>query len=237
MYYVYELVDPRNGKVFYVGKGSKSRATDHQRYVVTENKEYKEQNPKRFNKIASILRCGLSVEVRIVQRFDNEDEAYTFEEQRVEHYGLANLCNLMKGGKAGPVLFGEKNPMFGKQRPDYSNILKQRNSENNPAKRPEVREKMRNSWNADRRKRFGHEVSERMRGQSNPAHQSGVRQKMSERMRTHHPSAKITADQVREIRRKHLEENISQQDLAVEYGLSKSAVCNIINRKRWGHVQ
>ena len=38
-YYVYELIDPRNGEVFYVGKGSGKRAYKHERAVMNGNRE------------------------------------------------------------------------------------------------------------------------------------------------------------------------------------------------------
>ncbi len=51
-----------------------------------------------------------------------------------------------------------------------------------------------------------------------------------------HPRAKLTALQVRDIRRRYASEGITHQALANEYGLDKSTIGDIIRRKRWRHL-
>jgi len=47
------------------------------------------------------------------------------------------------------------------------------------------------------------------------------------------PSAKITVQQVEEIRRRYEQENITQKALSKEYGISQAMVHNIVNHKNW----
>jgi len=121
-YYVYELTDPRDGSIFYVGKGSGRRIHIHALSVKRQDSRYKRHNPKLFNKISSILSDGETVVEMIVRRFHDEDEAYVFETRRILDIGLNNLCNILPGGKGGP------------------------SGDDNPSKRPEFREFMRSLW-------------------------------------------------------------------------------------------
>ncbi len=47
---------------------------------------------------------------------------------------------------------------------------------------------------------------------------------------------KLTADDVREIRRRYVEGGISYRGLAREYGVRNPTISNIINRKRWKDI-
>lgn len=51
-----------------------------------------------------------------------------------------------------------------------------------------------------------------------------------------HPMRKIDEGAVREIRQRH-SDGARQCDLAVEFGLHRATVCEIVNRRKWGHVQ
>lgn len=90
-YYVYELVDPRDLTVFYVGKGSGDRILGHEleakRGVV---------GPK-CDLIRDIWNAGLKVERRYVRRFKAEAEALAFEQGRIAGYGLGSLTNRNHG--------------------------------------------------------------------------------------------------------------------------------------------
>lgn len=48
--------------------------------------------------------------------------------------------------------------------------------------------------------------------------------------------AKLTANQVLEIRRKYKAGGTSQRKLGVEYGVSHHTIADIISRKNWGHL-
>lgn len=49
-------------------------------------------------------------------------------------------------------------------------------------------------------------------------------------------TARLTADQVREIRRRYAAGGISQTALADEYGVTQTQVSQIVSRKSWRHV-
>lgn len=52
----------------------------------------------------------------------------------------------------------------------------------------------------------------------------------------HHKLAKLTADDVREMRRRYAPGKITMQALADEYGVSLGRVHEIIKRGGWPHV-
>lgn len=96
-YYVYELIDPRNDTVFYVGKGQLDRMYDH------ESQVKRGLVPNRSNvylgyKIKKILITGLQIKYNKVLITENEQEAYNKERDLIETIGLKNLCNVSPGG-------------------------------------------------------------------------------------------------------------------------------------------
>jgi hypothetical protein len=99
-YYVYELIDPRTGAVFYVGKGQWSRIDAHEREARQGKKSRKCQT------ISEIWDAGLSVKKRIVCRFKTDVEAFEFEAKHVAAVGRENLTNMRDGGMGGRVKFG-----------------------------------------------------------------------------------------------------------------------------------
>ena len=51
-----------------------------------------------------------------------------------------------------------------------------------------------------------------------------------------HPRAKITEDDVREIRNKYANGGITHRQLALEYGVDRSSISSIISRKNWSYI-
>lgn len=86
-WYVYELVDPRDGKVFYVGKGCNNRVHNH------EKEAKRGIDSHKCRKIRSIWSDGLSVLKNKVAYFNDEQFAYVVEADRIAEYGLKNLTN------------------------------------------------------------------------------------------------------------------------------------------------
>ncbi len=52
-----------------------------------------------------------------------------------------------------------------------------------------------------------------------------------------HASTKLTDADIREIRRRYAVDDVSQQDLADEFPVSRSAIGYIVRHKKWRHVQ
>jgi len=97
MYYVYELIDPRVNIPFYLGKGKGKRVYFH----LSEKSRAKSDNFKKFDKIKKIRKEGYEPEVKIVQYFEDENDAYEYEEKLIKIYGrrdideggiLTNIC-------------------------------------------------------------------------------------------------------------------------------------------------
>lgn len=91
-FYVYDLIDPRTGQIFYVGKGTGRRTHAHV-------KAARGGEPgKKCDRIREILAAGLTVEVSIIREFDDESLAYAFERRRIAKLGHASLTNIAPGG-------------------------------------------------------------------------------------------------------------------------------------------
>ena len=89
-WYTYELIDPRNRRVFYIGKGCGDRCLQHERDV----KRGICSNPEKTKIIKNILEKGLSVEHRKLAYFSCEKAAYEHESALIQTYkNLTNIRN------------------------------------------------------------------------------------------------------------------------------------------------
>ena len=104
-WYTYHLIDPRNNKVFYVGKGHGRRATIHMvRALKWRAKNYPDDtNPKPnkhlYYKLLQIHDADLEPAISIVFETQIEKEALDREECDIKVFGIKNLCNLTLGGE------------------------------------------------------------------------------------------------------------------------------------------
>lgn len=92
-FYVYRLIDPRDQRAFYVGKGQGDRAWQHEREVRSDRPSH---NAAKCRRIASILAEGLSVQIDIVDEFESEADALACEWELVD--ADPTLTNVMPGG-------------------------------------------------------------------------------------------------------------------------------------------
>ncbi|RZU98275.1 GIY-YIG nuclease family protein [Spiribacter vilamensis] len=93
-YYVYELRDPRDNAVFYVGKGTRDRVDFHD--------EGDESDKQR--RIAAIKASGHEVTRVIVARVETEAEAFAVETVLIKWtYGFDHLTNAIHGHRASFV--------------------------------------------------------------------------------------------------------------------------------------
>ena len=102
-YYVYLLIDPRNNKIFYCGKGKGDRWKSHLGHWSGNGKN----NPTE-NKIRKMQREGFQPKVKFHRKNLAEDQAYSIEEKYIERH-FDSLTNLKISAKP-PVSFKRKLP-------------------------------------------------------------------------------------------------------------------------------
>jgi hypothetical protein len=90
-YYVYLLVDPRNGLPFYVGKGKGRRCHQHRAEALEGRRG------ARYNVIREIIVAGLQVEIRRVRWFADSRAALEYEAEMIWTIGPRNLTNKSLG--------------------------------------------------------------------------------------------------------------------------------------------
>lgn len=93
-FYVYTLIDPRCGGVFYVGKGTGRRMFAHE----AEWRRGEAVNAGKFSRIDSIKLAGLEVGKKIVAAHLTEDEAFQRERDLI--------ASLLPGGRLTNIASG-----------------------------------------------------------------------------------------------------------------------------------
>jgi hypothetical protein len=97
-HYVYLYVDPRDGKVFYIGKGKGERCLDHL---------YEDDDHPKVKRIKEIFAAGLEPRIEMLAHgLRTEKEAYNIEAAAIGLLGLANLTNRVVGKDS--LRFGRK---------------------------------------------------------------------------------------------------------------------------------
>lgn len=90
-FYVYCLIDPQDGRPFYVGKGTGKRMETHVRNARAGIVD----NAPKYERILGVLSMGLSVvEEKILQGL-SEGAAFEFERLLID--GIDGLCNIAHG--------------------------------------------------------------------------------------------------------------------------------------------
>lgn len=111
-WYVYKLIDPRNGEVFYVGKGKGNRVFSHVNGAIELKDE--DEISQKIETIREIHAQGLEV-IHIIHRHNlDEQTAFEVEAALVDAYaGLTNLQNGHGSNDYGPVNSEQINQMYG----------------------------------------------------------------------------------------------------------------------------
>lgn len=98
IYYVYSLIDPRNGLEFYVGKGKGNRAQSH---ILTIKKGKRSENRWKDHIIQKLLETGRQPLIAFIAEGLPEKHAYDLETKMIAFFGrngydeggiLVNVC-------------------------------------------------------------------------------------------------------------------------------------------------
>lgn len=100
-YYVYELIDPRNDEVFYIGKGNGDRMYRHRSQAFQQRAS--KHNPHKSARIRQIINEGYDLKYNKIKCSDEHD-AYKKEKELIKKYGkrcdgTGCLTNLTEGGE------------------------------------------------------------------------------------------------------------------------------------------
>lgn len=118
-YFVYILIDPRNDKPFYVGKGIGKRFSNHLKEYYKQIDYYKTifEKPEKIlslkhNTIHELINEGLEYKYNLIEGL-NEDDAYLLEHSFIAWFGRqicgnGILTNLLSGGKNGELFFDDE---------------------------------------------------------------------------------------------------------------------------------
>lgn len=97
-YYVYVLIDPLNGEIFYVGKGKHRRAQSH----LLLWRRGKVLNAEKHERMTAIAACGGETQIGFLDAGLTEPVALEVEEAFIAAIGLDKLTNIAaKGAPAG----------------------------------------------------------------------------------------------------------------------------------------
>jgi hypothetical protein len=94
-YYVYRLIDPRNGQTFYVGKGRGNRIFSHVQNQINGSSDQQGEDKKslKLRIISEIISTGLEVNHVIHRHGMDEKTAFEVEAALIEAYpGLSNIA-------------------------------------------------------------------------------------------------------------------------------------------------
>lgn len=104
-YYVYALIDPRNGQPFYIGKGKMIDGLNRKYRRIKEHLDcVDKQNPFKTRIVEKLKRAGTPAGYEIICEHLNEVESFDKEKELIERYGkrinnTGILVNMTDGGE------------------------------------------------------------------------------------------------------------------------------------------
>jgi hypothetical protein len=93
LFYVYLLIDPNDGQIFYVGKGKGRRMYQHVRAALNGDVD----NSAKYDRIKQILDSGQDVVHKIFSLHEKEDDAFAVEKMLIEEFAPLGLTNIVHG--------------------------------------------------------------------------------------------------------------------------------------------
>lgn len=96
IFYTYELIDPRNNKIFYIGKGKNNRMYFHYNSVKNGNILV---NRHLYYKIKQLIDNNLEPIYNKIFESNNEKLCLYYEVKQIKEIGIENICNLTYGGE------------------------------------------------------------------------------------------------------------------------------------------
>jgi hypothetical protein len=88
-FYVYRLIDPRDGSPFYIGKGTGKRAWSHE----ADARAGRIGNQPKHNRIMAVISSSLAISIEIVANFEDERLAYAHEWDLIQN--TPDLTNII----------------------------------------------------------------------------------------------------------------------------------------------
>lgn len=156
-YYVYRLIDPRDGQTFYVGKGKGNRVFNHVNDALNGHYEEDEDDASaKIKQIREIRNAGLEV-IHIIQRWGIKDEKTAFEVESALIDCFPGLTNIQSGhhddyGVINAEELQRTLSVKEYEEPDFSYIIIKINSNILSQRDEDIYETVRSAWKVSKDK-------------------------------------------------------------------------------------
>lgn len=162
-YYVYRLIDPRNGETFYVGKGKGNRVFAHSHDALKDynnenystEEELADESSAKIKQIREIHNAGLNV-IHIIQRWGmDEKTALHVEAALIDcFFGLSNIQNGYASdyGVTNTKVLQESLSAKEYEEPPFKYLIIKIKDSTLSSKNGDMYEAVRASWRIDNRK-------------------------------------------------------------------------------------
>ena len=238
-YYVYIYFDP-NDIPFYIGKGQGPR------YEV--QRHLGKSNPNRLLK-NKIRKVGVSnVKIHFLHKDISEEESFYWESYWIKHYGRRDqgkgpLCNLTNGGDgiSGYTHTDEAKQKISKMMKGYKHTDEAKQKIGEWSKNFVRTEDHCAKISAAQKGKLRPQTTGENHGMYGKHHSVESIRKMGEGRKGKtagevHYKAKLTEEDVLEIRKIATLSNYDRRTVAKEFDVSTTVITNIVKRKAWAHI-